>query len=302
MKDFIGNPQIVKLFQNLPKEELNHAYLFCGKKGLGKFTLAQKLALSLQCKQGKILEPCGNCPDCLQIEKGSHSHTIILSGEDKISIEAIRQIQRKINLKSTNNQLKVTIIDDAERLTPEASNCLLKTLEEPPASSLFILVSSKPELLPATIRSRCQLTKFLPAARKELRIKLQELLGAVEINQEILDYADGSIGKAINFIRDADLQTSLESQRTLLTHFLNDPLTKRLQLTGELSKLTFTEIKQNLEDWLFIANIQIKASAKKAQTAQLIKLLLEIKAKTDYNLNKRVLLDQLALKAPRIQW
>jgi len=299
MEDFIGNPQILKLFSNLKKEDLNHAYLFTGKEGMGKSKLAKQLAKSLQCPTGKLLKPCEKCPACLS----RNLETTILKGPQKISIDEIRKIQKKMNFKSQENSFKICIIDNAERLTQEASNCLLKILEEPPEKSIFILITSKLKLILPTIHSRCQTIKFLPVPKDILEQELKKLFSDQEINPEIINYADGAPGKAIKLLKNQELATELEEQKKLLYEFLKGSTPKRFQITTELSKLTYPEIKNTLEQWLSIVNLDLK-EAKSSQNENLttfLKLLLEIKQKTDYNLNKRILLDQLAILGPKIE-
>ena len=297
MRDFIGNQQIIKLFSNLKKEDLNHAYLFTGKEGTGKSKLAKQLAKSLQCPTGKPLKPCEKCPACLS----KNLETTILKGPEKISIDEIRKIQKKMNLKSQDKSFKICIIDNAERLTQEASNCLLKVLEEPPAKSIFILTTSKLKLVFSTIQSRCQIIKFLPVPKDILEQELKKLFPDQEINPGIINYADGAPGKAIRLLENQEFATELEEQKKLLYEFLKGSTSKRFQITTELSKLTYPEIKNTLEQWLSIVNLDLK-EAKNPQNENLttfLRLLLEIKQKTDYNLNKRILLDQLVIRGPR---
>ncbi|MFC1686533.1 ATP-binding protein [Patescibacteria group bacterium] len=305
MEEFIGNPQIIKLFSSLQKEDLNHAYLFYGKEGIGKFKLAKILAQSLQCPDGKILTPCKKCPTCIS----ANLETITLKGTEKISIDEIRKIQKKMNLKSQNNSFKICIIDNAERLTQEASNCLLKILEEPPEKTIFILTTPKKELIFSTIRSRCQKIKFLPVSKDLLEKELKKLDPKKAITSEIINYADGAPGKAIKLLENQGFAAELEEQKKLLDQFLKGSIAKRFQITTELSKSTYPEIKHTLEQWFSILNLDLKeaknSSPQKWETKDkniiiFLKLLLEIKQKTDYNLNKRILLDQLVIRGPEL--
>ncbi|MFA5411181.1 MAG: AAA family ATPase [Candidatus Omnitrophota bacterium] len=178
--DIKGQDQAVeRLKEYLRQGRLASSYLFLGPDGVGKCLAARTLAKAINCLEDN-LDSCGRCPSCLKIEKNGHPDVHILgssSGETlaasgTIKIEDIRQMQKEINLKSYEGKLKVFIIDNAHRLTAEASGALLKTLEEPPAESLIILLSSKPALLFKTVISRCQVLKFLPLPR----IKLEEIL------------------------------------------------------------------------------------------------------------------------------
>ena len=304
MKGFIGNQRIIDLFTNLNKEDLSHAYLFYGKEGVGKKTFAKKLIQSLHCPNSKPLEPCGKCPNCLQIEKNSHADTMVLEGTDPLSIEMIRKMQHQINLKSQNHSLKTCLIDNAERMTSEAANCLLKTLEEPPANSLFILVAAKPQLLPKTILSRCQKIKFQSVPEQELKKELAILYPQFNFNEIILNYTNGAPGQAIHFLEDADFVEIFNEQKTHFEKFLQGTITERFQLNNELSRLTLKEIRNLLEIWLFFTKNDLEKNCENSTIANkfktLAEILLEIKQKTAYNLNRRVLLDQLALRSPRL--
>ena len=302
MQDFLGNQQIIQLFCKLPKEALSHAYLFSGREGLGKRTFALKLIQSLQCPQGKILKPCLKCPACLQITHNSHPDTIILKGEEKISINEVRKIQRKINLKSQQSPLKICLIDNAERLTKEAQNAILKILEEPPQNSLFILITAKPKLLSATIRSRCQNIPFRPLKKSALKAEIAKIFPALQITETILNYADGAPGKAIRFLNDSEFSSEFKEQQKIFQKFSTASLTERFQINNQLSQKTLQEIQTLLENWLFYTDLELKTGTNQSQQwSKLAETLLEIKQKTAYNLNKRILLDQLALKGPRIQ-
>ncbi len=304
MKGFIGNQLIIKLFQDLNKENFSHAYLFTGCEGLGKKTFAKKLSQSLQCKNGKILAPCEQCPTCLQIKKGNHPNTIILEGIDPLSIEMIRKVLHQLNLKSQSNTFKICLIDNAERMTKETANCLLKTLEEPPANSLFILITNKPKLLPETILSRCQKIKFQTVPQEELKKALAAFYPQFNFNEIILSYAAGAPGRAIRFFNDKDSLATFENQKNFFEKFFQGNFTTRLQLNNELSKLATSEISELLETWLFLVKIGLKKAIQNPlnlnKYQKLAKTLLETKQKTAYNLNRRVLLDQLALKSPRL--
>ncbi len=304
MKGFIGNQRIVKLFSNLKKEHLSHAYLFFGKEGLGKRTFAKKLIQSLQCQNNKILEPCEQCPTCLQVERNNHPDTMILEGTDSLSIEAIRKVLRQLNLKSQADTFKICLIDNAERMTKEAANCLLKTLEEPPANSLFFLVTANPKLLPPTILSRCQKIKFQTVPKEELKKALAVLYPQFNFNEIILNYAGGAPGQAIHFLEDADFVAVFDEQKSFFEKFLKGNLTTRFQLNNELSKLTLKEIRKLLEIWLFFTETDLNKAVQNPRNLNkyraIAETLLEIKQKTTYNLNRRVLLDRLALKSPQL--
>ncbi len=305
MKNFIGNQHIIDLFKKLKREDLNHAYLFSGKKGVGKFTFVKNLVKSLQCQNRETLNPCDSCASCKQIENNCHVNTIILENPEKISIKQIREIQKKINLKSKDDQLKFCIIDNAEQLTIEAANSLLKTLEEPPTNSIFILITQTQENLPSTIISRCQKIKFKPVPKKEMEEKITETFPEKEINSEMINHADGAPGKLITLLTNQEIKDDRQQQNDLLNNFINSSIAQRFQINNQLSKKSWHEIKDILELWLSIINSKLRnqdiSKTDKGNLLITTKALLEIKRKTHYNLNKRVTLDQLAIITPKIK-
>lgn len=164
------------LQDSIRNNRLASSYLFTGPEGVGKNLVARTLAKALNCEKGD-LDSCDECPSCLKMDKLNHPDLHLLpaaSGEndaeaDAIKIEAIRQLQREINLRPYEAKIKVFIINNAHQLTAEASNALLKILEEPPLHSLIILITSKPSLLFRTIISRCRVIKFAALPRAELK-------------------------------------------------------------------------------------------------------------------------------------
>ncbi|HZT82097.1 MAG TPA: DNA polymerase III subunit delta' [Gemmataceae bacterium] len=147
---------------------LAHAYLFVGPRGVGKHLFAQELAKSILCEappEPARLEACDRCPACQQVEAGSHPDffTAGRPGDSlELPIEVVRDLCRGFSLKSARGRGKVAILDDADDLNDASANCFLKTLEEPPPRSLFILVGSSPDRQLPTIVSRCQVVRFAP--------------------------------------------------------------------------------------------------------------------------------------------
>lgn len=162
----IGNNQVVEfLTKILAKDNPAGSYIFAGLADLGKTTVANFFAQSLVCLSPQGVSPCGRCPACLQAEKGLHGDiTIIKKDQDKknISIEQIREFIRTLSLTSFLNTFKIGIIKEAESLTIEAFNALLKTLEEPKLKVVIILITTDLKALPTTIISRSQILRFYP--------------------------------------------------------------------------------------------------------------------------------------------
>ena len=201
-----GQDKPIRLLQRcLEQSSLEGGYLFSGPDGIGKRLAALETAKALNCDQ-RSAEACGQCPACRRIEAQQHPdvHTIA-SGESEIKIEAIRQLKNQIGLKAYEGRHKVFIIDNAHRLTPEASNALLKVLEEPPSKSLLILISDKPARLFKTILSRCKTVKFFPLRREELQGLLREDYALDSESAHFLAYfCEGRLGECLR-LKDTDI-------------------------------------------------------------------------------------------------
>ncbi len=180
----------------LKQKRLAHAYMFIGPSGVGKFETAREIAKTVNCESGTL--PC-ECISCRRIESGSHPDVKVLScglGET-IKIEEIRDLIAQVQLRPFEARYKVFIIRNAETLTLEAANALLKTLEEPSATSLLILTTSVPEKNLGTIRSRCQPVYFFPAGRAKLANYLQKDYHITNEDALFLSaYAQGCWGQA----------------------------------------------------------------------------------------------------------
>jgi DNA polymerase-3 subunit delta' len=206
-QDIKGQDKSIGILQSyLRDKNAVCSYLFIGPQGLGKFLTAKTLAKTLNCLE-KSEDSCDRCASCLKIEKNQHPDVHIYESDadsDAIKIEFIRQLQKEINLKAYEARKKVFIINDAHNLTAEASNCLLKTLEEPPQDSLIILVTSKPNLLFKTIISRCKIIKFFPLKRSLLKDVISREYSCDDTLAHYLAYfCEGRIGQALS-LKDTD--------------------------------------------------------------------------------------------------
>jgi DNA polymerase-3 subunit delta' len=190
---------------------LAHAYLFAGPEGVGKQLMALAVARVLFCHAGT---GCGECAACRKLAHRNHPDLHILEPDgNSIKIEQIRAIQRDLSLRPVEAGCKVCLIEAAELMTTAAANALLKTLEEPRGDTLLILISSKPQRLLETIRSRCQLLQFPRQPLELLRTNLRAQLGISDAEAHILAaLAEGSFRKAFG----KDRQLYLEERRTLL--------------------------------------------------------------------------------------
>ena len=205
-KDIKGQERALEIIKiNLDRGKLAGGYLFTGPESVGKKMSARVLSQALNCLQNTN-DACGVCSSCIKIEKGQHPDVHIISSNDpKLKIEEIRQLKKDIYLRAYEGKFKVFIIDNAHTLTPEASNCLLKVLEEPPDSSLIILVTDKGPMLFKTIISRCKVVKFKAQKRQDLELILREGYNLDKGLAHFLAYfSEGKLGNALR-LKDSDI-------------------------------------------------------------------------------------------------
>lgn len=205
----IGQDKALNLISaHLKEETLRGAYLFCGPDGVGKTTAAVALAKSINCENSPYGRPCLECASCNKIEKGFHPDvSIIVKGvsDSQIKIESIRDMMRKVSLRPFEGEWKVFIVKDAEYLSEEAANALLKTLEEPPDNTVIILVSSNSGLMLPTVLSRCKRVSFSSLSPEAVKEILCNSYGMDEGSASFLSlFSEGSLGYALRF-KDLDV-------------------------------------------------------------------------------------------------
>ncbi len=160
-EDVFGQERVIRTLQNaIASGRIVHAYLFCGYRGTGKTTTARLLAKALNCERGPTPTPCNVCVNCRAISDGTSLDVIEIDAASNRGIDEIRDLREKITRVPVGSRYNVYIIDEAHMLTTEAANALLKTLEEPPAHAVLVLVTTEPHRLPPTITSRTQRFDF----------------------------------------------------------------------------------------------------------------------------------------------
>ncbi|MGI5840059.1 MAG: DNA polymerase III subunit delta' [bacterium] len=197
LKDLVGQPQVTKLLLDaLKRREIDHAYLFAGPPGTGKEAAAVSFARGVLCGQGG--DACGNCCHCRKAGTQNHPDIAIIRADGtSIKIEQIRRVLMDIALKPLEAEFKIYIIPEAEKMTLQAANCLLKTLEEPPSYAVIILLTAKPEAILPTVVSRCQFIRFTRVSEEVIRGLLRGQ-GKGEAEAALLAaFADGSAGRAL---------------------------------------------------------------------------------------------------------
>lgn len=157
----VGQQAVKTALKNaLASGKIAHAYLFSGPRGTGKTSTARILAKALNCEQGPTPTPCGHCHNCERITAGTSMDVIEIDAASNTGVDDIRELREQINFAPVDGRYKVYIIDEVHMLSTGAFNALLKTLEEPPAHVIFILATTDPQKIPATIHSRCQRFDF----------------------------------------------------------------------------------------------------------------------------------------------
>lgn len=180
-----GQEHISRTLKNaLAAGRLSHAYLFCGPRGTGKTSTAKVLAKAVNCRYNQEGEPCNQCPNCQRITAGTSMDVLEIDAASNRGIDEIRDLREKINLSPVEGSYKVYIIDEVHMLTTEAFNALLKTLEEPPRHVIFILATTEPRKIPATILSRCQRFDFRQIAVDVILDRLREVAASAGVTVE----------------------------------------------------------------------------------------------------------------------
>ena len=188
-KDLVGQEHVTGTLTNAIKNDrVAHAYIFSGARGVGKTTAARILAKAMNCINGPTAEPCGVCDSCKEIAAGSSLDVIEIDAASNRGIDQIRELREMVRYAPAAARSKVVILDEAHMLTGEASNALLKTLEEPPDRVIFVMATTEPENLEDTIRSRSQHFHFRALTFNEIADRIKFIA-----KEENLTIADGAV-------------------------------------------------------------------------------------------------------------
>jgi DNA polymerase-3 subunit gamma/tau len=209
-EDLVGQGHVTETLANaIGNNRVAHAYIFSGARGVGKTTAARILAKALNCVNGPTAEPCGVCDSCKEIAAGTSMDVIEIDAASNRGIDQIRELREMVRYAPAASRNKVVILDEAHMLTGEASNALLKTLEEPPDRVIFVMATTEPENLPDTIRSRSQHFHFRALTFAEITGRLQEIAAKESLKIEagalavIARMAEGSLRDALSLLEQA---------------------------------------------------------------------------------------------------
>lgn len=219
-----------------------HAYLFAGPRGTGKTSTAKILAKAVNCEHGPTPNPCNKCQNCVRINDGTSMDVFEIDAASNRGIDEIRDLREKVAFAPVNGRYKVYIIDEVHMLTTEAFNALLKTLEEPPPHVIFILATTEPHKIPATIHSRCQRFDFKRVTDSDIVKRLREVADGSGIAadddalQLIAVQADGGMRDALSLLDQCGVmaeRVSAETVRSVLGIVGREALRELVKAVGE---------------------------------------------------------------------
>lgn len=252
--DVLGHEQTISHMKNaIQLNKVSHAYIINGEKGAGKKLLAGIFAQTLQCQE-KGAEPCMKCRSCVQSVNGNQPDIIRITHEkpNTISVEEIReQLNGDVQIRPYSSPYKIYLIDEAEKLSQQAQNALLKTLEEPPAYVVILLLTTNAEALLPTIQSRCVTLNLKPVSSGLIKTYLMETLEIPEYRADICTaFAQGNVGKAKRLALSDSFSEMLEHALHLVKYISEMEVG---DLTEDLKKIN--SYKMEIQDYIDLLTV-----------------------------------------------
>lgn len=285
-ENILGNEKNKKILEkSIELKKTSHSYIFWGTEGIGKNLIAREFAKKLLC----LDEHSNNCrcKSCIEFDSNNNpDFSVIEPEEGLVKIDQIREMQRKIVEKPIISNKKVYIINDADTMKTEAQNCLLKTLEEPPEYVTIVLICSNENNLLSTIKSRCTRMHFESIETEEIKKYLKENYPQENINENIIDLAQGSIAKAIKLKENQNLYENLEK---ILIELPKKDLIDIIQMSEEIYK-SKEEINSILE---YMNVLALKLSKKNINYIKCIETIEETKKRLKANSNYDMCIDNM---------
>jgi len=339
LKDIFGQGNAIRILQGcIAKKRIPHAMLFAGDEGIGKRLTAINFAKTLNC-QGRVkslesgvmsgsmfqnselntqnlkfktqIDSCDQCPSCAKIDKGNHPDVFIIGPEGdggQIKVSAIRELEEALAYKPFEGNYKIAVIDNADKMNQEASNAFLSTLEAPPSQSILMLISSRPDMLLGTIRSRCQRISFTPLPLDAMTDLLLEKFRNLNHEQALLisTLSGGRVGYGLNEDLIAQRDRSFNILKLLLNRFEEEIRDDNVSMEEwfDWAQVWLRDMAVYMATGradLFInrdREAEIKAIAGETTLKDILKLareLYNIKINLNFNLNEKLTLNYTSL-------
>ena len=253
--DIVGQEHLKEHLENAIKmDKVSHAYIINGEKNAGKEFIAKTFAMALQCENRQGTEPCGECHSCRQALSGNHPDIIFITHEKPgtIGVDDIRrQVNNDVAIKPYKGPKKIYIMNEGEKMTAQAQNALLKTLEEPPEYAVLLILTGNVDSLLQTILSRCVVLNMKPAKDAQIKKYLMETMEIPDYKADIcVAFARGNVGKAKLAARSEEVDKVKEEAITLLKYIKEMELN---EIVAAIKKIT--EYKFDVNDYMDILSI-----------------------------------------------
>ncbi len=297
------------------KGKLPHALLFAGPGGVGKRTIAAELVKNLFCTKGAA---CCVCRQCRRLDSGVHPDFTLVTGETSIKIDQLRAVIKEVYEPPFEAPVRAVLIDNAELMTHDAANALLKTLEEPPPSNLFLLVSSREQEMPLTVRSRCMRLGFGPLSTQEVQRYFERSLNMDGQKAHVLAaVSNGSIASGLFWMEEehrrmrlmiaellagrkrASVQASLLAERMTAKDQEMEYLSFLLSFFGDVWRLCRGGDPSGLLNEDLVGIVSAAAAGGAAWAESSIKKIQEMMRALRYNINRRLAMETLMLRLVR---
>ena len=245
-KDVVGHKDIINYIRNAVREDkVSHAYILNGERGAGKKMLANLFAATLLCEKGGP-DPCNECHSCRQAESGNHPDIIKVTHEkpNSISVDDIReQVNNTIMIKPYQGPYKVYIIPQADMMTPQAQNALLKTIEEPPEYAVIMLLTENADTLLPTINSRCVMLKLRNIKDTLIKKYLMETMQVPDYKADMCTaFAQGNMGRAI-MLANSEHFNEIRDEAVQLLKYINEM--ELSEIVQAVSRITAYKLEIN---------------------------------------------------------
>ncbi len=252
----VGHPAVITHLNNsIQSGRVAHCYLFVGEDGIGKRMVATEFAKKLLCEtpDGPSARPCGTCPACVAVDRGSHPDLKYIRHEKPatIGVDDVReQLNGDIVIRPYRADRKIYIIDEAELLNVQAQNAILKTIEEPPSYAVILLLSNNRDVFLETIRSRSVLVEFQPLRREDVARYIEAHFPPSDDREFALDHCRGNIGRALHLMEDENAREFVTTVCGILAKLPKLSVIERMDAVSELSQ-DREDVKEAME--LFLA-------------------------------------------------